>query len=184
MVRHAPTRATRGAAFPADEALDERGLAAARLLAGALPRQACVVASPSRRCVETAEAAGRTCDTDVLLGECDFGDWRGRTLREIDESDPDAVRDWMTSADAAPHGGESLRALYERVSGWLDGQAQDDGQVVAITHAGVVRAAVVRALGAPLEAFWRIDVAPLSITELHAHDRRWTLTRLNQEVAS
>jgi hypothetical protein len=37
----------------------------------------------------------------------------------------------------------------------------------------------VHALGAPLDAFWRVDVAPLSITELHAHDGRWTLTRTN-----
>jgi broad specificity phosphatase PhoE len=183
MVRHAPTRATRSAAFPVDEPLDDRGLAAARLLADAVPRRARVVASPSRRCVETARAAGRRCDTDALLAECDFGDWRGRTLSEIEEADPDGVRSWMTSADAAPHGGESLTGLYQRVSGWLDAQAQNDGQVVAITHAGVVRAAVVHALGAPIDAFWRLDVAPLSVTELHAHAGRWTVTRLNQEVA-
>jgi broad specificity phosphatase PhoE len=182
MVRHASTRATRSAAFPADESLDERGLAAAALLAAAVPRRARVIASPSRRCVETAEAAGRSCDTDALLAECDFGDWCGRTLSEINETDSDAVRDWMTSADAAPHGGESLRVFYKRVAGWLDGQAGDDGQVIAVTHAGVVRAAVIRALGAPLDAFWRIDISPLSITELHAHDGRWTVKRVNQEV--
>lgn len=184
MVRHAPTRATRSAAFPSDESLDDRGLAAARLLGAAVPRRARVVASPSRRCVETARAAGRTCDTDELLAECDFGAWSGRKLSEIERSDPDGVRAWMTRADAVPHGGESLTGLYGRVSGWLDRQAENDGQLVAITHAGVVRAAVVHALGAPIDAFWRLDVAPLSVTELHAHDGRWTVTRLNQEVAS
>jgi broad specificity phosphatase PhoE len=45
-------------------------------------------------------------------------------------------------------------------------------------------AGVVRALGAPLLAFWRIDAAPLSLTELHAHDGRWTLTRLHQPLAA
>jgi hypothetical protein len=43
----------------------------------------------------------------------------------------------------------------------------------------VVKAAIVAALGAPLEAFWRVDVAPLALAELHAHDGRWTLTRVN-----
>jgi broad specificity phosphatase PhoE len=55
--------------------------------------------------------------------------------------------------------------------------------VLAITHAGVVKAAVVHALGAPLSAFWRIDCAPLSITELHAHNGCWTLTRMNSTCA-
>ena len=35
------------------------------------------------------------------------------------------------------------------------------------------------ALDAPPIAFWRIDVSPTSITELHAHDARWTVTRVN-----
>jgi broad specificity phosphatase PhoE len=51
--------------------------------------------------------------------------------------------------------------------------------VAAVTHAEVVKAAVVHALGAPLAAFWRIDSSPLALTELHAHDGRWTLVRLN-----
>ena len=85
----------------------------------------------------------------------------------------------MTDPAASPHGGESLRAFAARSRGWLDEQARLDGRAVAITHGGVVKAAVVYALGAPLEAFWRIDVSPLSITELHAHDGRWTVTRVN-----
>ena len=51
--------------------------------------------------------------------------------------------------------------------------------MTAITHGEVVKAAVVHALGAPLLAFWRIDAAPLAITELHAHGGRWTVVRLN-----
>ena len=85
----------------------------------------------------------------------------------------------MSDPAASPHGGESLAAFATRVACWLDEQARLDGAAVAITHGGVVKAAVVQALGAPLDAFWRIDCAPLSITELHAHDGRWTLTRLN-----
>jgi broad specificity phosphatase PhoE len=85
----------------------------------------------------------------------------------------------MTDPDAAPHGGESLAQVLARVRGWLDAQAGLSGTAVAITHAGVVKAAVVAALDAPPSAFWRIDVAPLSVTELHAHDGRWTVTRVN-----
>jgi broad specificity phosphatase PhoE len=91
---------------------------------------------------------------------------------------------WMTDPEAAPHGGESLTALLQRVATWLDEQATQDGTAIAITHAGVVKAAVVHALDAPPSAFWRIDVSPLSITELHAHDGRWTVTRVNDREES
>jgi broad specificity phosphatase PhoE len=182
MVRHAPTGATRSAAFPVDESLDGRAVIAAAALGEVLPRNARVVSSPSRRCLETAGAGGRDCVEDARLAECDFGTWAGRTLTQVQESDPAGMRQWFESVDASPHGGESLRVFYERVGGWLDAQADEDGSLVAITHAGVVRAAVVRALRAPLDAFWRLDVAPLSVTEMHAHDGRWTVTRLNHEV--
>jgi broad specificity phosphatase PhoE len=69
----------------------------------------------------------------------------------------------MRDPDAAPHGGESLSAFAARVAEWLDEQARP---VVAITHAGVIRAAVVHANRAPLSAFWEIDPAPLSVTAL------------------
>jgi broad specificity phosphatase PhoE len=177
LVRHAPTAATRAGAFPVDEPLDDDGFAAAAQLAGALPPRCEALTSPALRCRQTADAAGlRPAAVEPALGECDFGAWAGRSLADVEE--PAAVA-WMTDPAARPHGGESLAAFAARVGGWLDGQAQLDGRAVAVTHAGVVRAVLVHALGAPLGAFWRIDATPLAITELHAHDGRWTITRVN-----
>lgn len=86
----------------------------------------------------------------------------------------------MTDPDARPHGGETLSELSDRVRDWLDGAGGgDDGCVVAITHGGVVRASVAHILGAPLMAVWRIEIEPLTLTELHAHDRCWRLKRVN-----
>jgi broad specificity phosphatase PhoE len=171
LVRHASTEATRRFAFPLDEPLDPRGRAdAARLT---VPRGD-VLCSPARRCAETAEAAGlRLSAVDPRLAECDFGRWGGLTLDDVEGAA------WFEDPDARPHGGESLMAFAARVAGWLDEQASVAGTAIAITHGGVIKAAVVYALGAPLDAFWRIDAAPLSITELHSHDGRWTLTRAN-----
>ncbi len=181
LVRHAATPATRAMAFPADETLDARGLSQAAALTAVLPtRPTEVRCSPAVRCGQTAGAAGLVVDAvDAALAECDFGSWAGRTLAEVHEADEAMSAAWMTDPDAAPHGGESLRVFAARVGGWLDAQSKRDGRAVAVTHGGVVKAAVVHALGAPLDAFWRIDVAPLSVTELHAHDGRWTVTRVN-----
>jgi broad specificity phosphatase PhoE len=179
LVRHASTAATRSAAFPADEEIDERGARDAAGLAKAVPTGCEVVSSPARRCLQTAEAADLQATIEPRLAECDFGAWAGRSLEQIhSERADDAVR-WITDPDAAPHGGESLRGFAGRVSGWLDEQREGDGYLVAITHGGVIKAAVVQALGAPLESFWRVDASPLAITELHAHGDRWTLTRVN-----
>ncbi len=186
LVRHGSTTATRTSAFPTDEGLDEHGRAAAGALAELVgtPRLD-VLVSPSERCRQTAGAAGWPEPiVDAALAECDFGTWGGRTLADVHAEDGDAVSAWMTDPDAAPHGGESLSLFSRRVASWLDGQATLAGGAVAVTHGGVVKAAVVHALGAPLSAFWRIDAAPLKVTELHCHDGRWTLMRANCPLAA
>lgn len=181
LVRHGSTAATRAGAFPADESLDDAGVVGARALTSVLGRPRTeILASPARRCRQTAAAAGVSEPRiDVALAECDFGTWAGRSLAELHAEDEAAVGTWMANAHAAPHGGESLAVFSGRVGTWLDKQAEQDGAAVALTHGGVVKAAVVHALGAPLAAFWRIDVSPLALTELHAHDRRWTVVRTN-----
>jgi broad specificity phosphatase PhoE len=186
LVRHAATPATRTLTFPGDDALDERGLADAVALAHALPVDpGDVLSSPAQRCLQTAAAAGLADPLiDPRLAEGDFGTWAGRTLEDVHTEDIAAATAWMTDPDAAPHGGESLSAFSGRVAGWLDEQAGQDGRAVAITHGGVVKAAVVHALGAPVMSFWRVDVAPLSVTTLHAHQGRWTVVRTNARSAT
>lgn len=178
LIRHASTDAVRRAAFPLDEPLDAAGRASALELAGRLGRGD-ALCGPARRARETAGAAGLDPALDPALDECDFGTWAGRTLEEVHREDPGRAHAWMTDPHARPHGGETLAELLARVGGWLDAQALADGRGIAITHGGVVKAAVTHALGAPVAAFWRVDVAPLAVTELHAHNGRWTLTRVN-----
>jgi broad specificity phosphatase PhoE len=179
LIRHAPSDATRRSAFPLDEATDARGLEEARRLAPRLGRFDAAWSGPAARARQTAQALGLTATVATDLDECDFGAWRGRTLAELDDEDPVAVAAWIEDPAAAPHGGESLLELLERVGGWLDARARDGGRVVAVTHAGVIRAALVCALDTPPQAFWRFDVAPLSRTVLHAHDGRWTVRGVN-----
>ncbi len=179
LLRHAPTAATRRAAFSADEPLDERGAAAAAALRGRFRSAGESYASPAGRARETARLAGLDADVEPALAECDFGAWAGHRLDELAASDPDGVRRWLDDPTARPHGGETMVELMDRVARWLDGQAAREGAAVAVTHGGPIRAAVLHALGAPAEAFWRVDAAPLSLTELHADAGRWRLVRLN-----
>jgi broad specificity phosphatase PhoE len=177
LVRHAPTSATRQAAFPGDEPVDAvpPGSLAAVSAALAVEAEAEAISSPALRCRQTAGALGLHPRCEPRIAECDFGDWAGRSLSQVDTV---AAGQWMTDPDARPHGGESLTDFAGRVAGWLDAQAADDGCTVAITHAGVIKAAVVHTLGAPVMACWRIAIAPLSVTELTAHDGAWMLQQI------
>lgn len=179
LVRHAPTAATRRRVLPADEPLDAAGFALAAGLRGVLPPAAEAICSPAIRARQTAEAAGLRARCDPRLAECDFGAWAGRSLAELHRDDAAGVERWMTDADARPPGGETLAELCVRVAGWLQEMAGGDAELVAVTHGGVIRAAVVHALDAPPAALWRIDVGPLTITELHAHDGAWTVRGVN-----
>lgn len=180
LVRHAATAATRAASFPDEhDTLDTSALAAASALRSALPARCEAISSPAARCRQTAAAAGLDPRTDPELAECDFGAWSSRSLADVAAEDPEGVSRWMRDPLAAPHGGEALAPFAARVARWLDDQARREGAAVAITHGGVIKVAVVRALDAPIDAFWRIDVAPLGITELHAHDGRWSVARAN-----
>ncbi len=179
LVRHAPTAATRSRAFPSDEPLDEPGRAAAATLAASLPEGCELWSSPALRCRQTAETAGLRPRIDPVLAECDFGSWSGRSLREVHGNDPRGVREWMLDPDAAPHHGESLTEFARRVSAWLTRQLQVEGTAAAVTHGGVIKAAVVHALAEPLLECWRIEVAPLSITELHGSDGAWSVAGVN-----
>ncbi len=180
LVRHAPTAATRATTFPRDEPIDAAGRDAAATLRHLMPAGITPVSSPARRCRQTAAALGLAPSVQASLAECDFGVWAGRTLAELDAENPEATRAWMRDPAAAPHGGESLLALHARVGVWL---AEGPRDVVAITHGGVIKSAVVHALGAPAETTWRIAVAPLSITELRGRPGAWQLTQLNWRPA-
>ncbi|MFJ9952415.1 histidine phosphatase family protein [Kitasatospora sp. NPDC091207] len=174
LISPASTAALRSARFEDASDLDARGLAAARAAAGALPATGRVLVSPSPRCRQTAQALGLGAPGEAPAGWA-MGAWRGRTLDEVAAEQPDAVAGWLADPAAAPPGGESLAGLRDRVAGWLDTLADGGGRVLAVVEPELVRAAVVHALGGPATAFWRLDVPPLTATDLSGRAGRWNV---------
>lgn len=68
-----------------------------------------------------------------------------------------------------------------RVTDLLTAWHDRPGRLVAVTHAAVIKVAVVSALRAPADAVWDLDVAPGSFTELHATAAGWRVVRVNGE---
>jgi broad specificity phosphatase PhoE len=159
-----------------DGPLDERGRREALAAAPAVRRRdAPHFRSPSARCGDTTEAWGLDAVVEPALRDCDFGTWTGRTAQQVALDDPDGFRSWTTDPEAAPHGGDSVRELRERIADWMGGLPSDAGRVLAVVEPAAVRVAVVHAVGAPLAAFWRIDVPPLASVELTGRAGRWNL---------
>jgi broad specificity phosphatase PhoE len=181
LVAHGLTPALRHAVFGGDDDLDEGGRRAALILAGRpgrpppLGHPDVVYSSPVRAAVQTCLVAGHQPVLEPALADCDYGTWNDQTLTGIATEHPHAVHLWLTNPEATPHGGESLTALIARVGAWLERHAPAREEILAFTHAAVIRAAHIHTLGAPPQAFWQVDVAPLSVTHLRTRAGRWTL---------
>lgn len=178
LISHAATQAQRRAAFPLDEPLGEGEIAKIAALGWKAPRAQRILAGPERRAQETARALGLSAAITAELRDCDYGRWRGRELSELQSLDPEGLLAWLTDPNANPHGGESIVNLIDRVGRWMDegmDKGTEAGHTIAVTHPLLIRGAIVHALQAPPAAFFRIDVAPLSITDLRFNGKAWTL---------
>ncbi|WP_036413408.1 histidine phosphatase family protein [Mycobacterium gastri] len=170
LVSHAMTDAMAAARFPVDEPLSDIGRRQAEAVVGLDIRETTSqLSGPERRARQTAELLGLNPTTESRLADLDCGRWRGETLASVDA---EKLTAWLTDPVQAPHGGESIVDLIDRVAGWLASLA---GNTVAVTHPAVIRAAILVALDIPPKSFWRIDIAPLSRTVMHFRERRWTL---------
>jgi alpha-ribazole phosphatase len=154
LLRHPPTAAAPGLCYGRhDPGLAPGWEAAIDALAAELPPLARVVTSPAARCRAPAErlaaALGLAAEAEPGLQELDFGAWEGRLWSEIPraESDP-----WAESPrDRAPPEGESFAALDARVAAALAGIADGGGAALIVTHAGPIRATLMRARGESFE---------------------------------
>jgi broad specificity phosphatase PhoE len=178
LLAHGPTLAIRAARFPDDEALEGSAVRALEDLRGRLRPYGHVLTASAPAARETAAALGFDAEVEMALSDCDYGRWRGLTSKDVAQREPAGFTAWLGDPHAAPHGGESLAALIARIGAWLTQCLEREGTILAVTHAAVVRAAIVNALvGAP-SAFFRIDAAPLSLARLSGRAGRWNLVAL------
>ncbi len=185
LVRHGVTAHTVDKRFSgglggSDPALTADGRAQARATADWLAPLAeevdAVVSSPVRRTRETAEILaerlGKAVDLDHGLAEMEFGRWDGKTFDEVREEFPDDLDAWLGSLHHTPGGGESFQQVQERVLASLDAllKTYRGRTVLAVSHVTPIKVLVARTLGAPLEAVYRMELAPASVTVLSFFD--------------
>lgn len=162
LVRHAPVQATGVCYGQTDMATTMDASTAADVVANAF-RALCtsppavVFASPWRRTREVAERLAARWDVplgiDARLSELCFGEWEGRAYAELERTDAQRFHRWMQDYEhTPPPGGESADALVARVRSWLDEVRALGTVVLAVTHAGPIRAARALVSGDPYSA--------------------------------
>src|SRR5213078_2307767 len=162
LVRHALTRRT-GAVLQgrapgvhlSDDGRRQADGVAARL--ALLPKIAAVYASPLERARETAAAIARVRGASVRiereLTELDVGAWTGRSLKRLSRKPEWRAVQRHPSGFRFP-GGESFVERHPA------------SVVVVVSHADPIKAVVAHAIGAHLDLFQRIAIAPASITAI------------------
>jgi len=143
-------------------------------LAGRLPRGAVWLQTPLRRTAETAaallaamgEAASPAVEPDLI--EQDFGAWQGRPSREVYGALPETDPFWSDPAGQAPPGGESFDDVLRRVQPAIRrlSAAHAGRDIVAVAHAGTVRAAMALALDLDGNRALRLAVDTLSLSRI------------------
>lgn len=175
LVRHGATPTT-GRILPgrapglhlSEEGLEQARRAAERLATATL---AGVLSSPLERARETAEptlaSTGLPLQPEPGLVETDVGEWTGASLAALARRTQ--WRDGLCSPSTFRFpGGESFAEVQARVVAVLDRlPEQYPGRTVAcFSHADPIRIALNYALGAHLDTFGRIVVAPGSISAI------------------
>jgi probable phosphomutase (TIGR03848 family) len=192
LLRHGRTTANTGgvlAGWTPGVQLDDRGQEQVRAVAERLAPVplAAIVSSPLERCRQTAEAvaAGRelTVQDDERLGEARYGDWTGRTLKELVKEPMWRVVQQHPSAAVFPGPeGEGLAQTQARavaaVRSW-NAVLAPDAVWLACSHGDVIKSILADALGLHLDQFQRIVVDPASISVVTYTETRPFVLRIN-----
>ncbi len=185
LVRHGVTPHTLAKRFSgglasANPGLSDEGRAQIRAVADWLgplaDRVDAVVASPVRRTLESAEilaeALGHPIEIEPGFAEMEFGVWDGMTFGEVGERYPDEMKAWLGSVAVAPEGGESFQVVQRRVLAGLARLRETHAgrTVVVVSHVTPIKTLVANAVDAPLEAVFRMELTPASVTVLSYFD--------------
>ncbi|MEN4834192.1 histidine phosphatase family protein [Pantoea vagans] len=174
------TLANRHTRFPANDELSEKAIAALSKMKVDIRAGSKIWLAPEVAVLQTAAALRLRGEVVTQLAEPDYGQWAGLPIKQVMKDNTAAFHRWL-SCDAPP-GGESIAAIISRTSEWLSRNAGVQGHHCTIASAAVICAIITGLLEAPLSAFQRIDVAPMSRTIITSTGSRWNICTLGEKI--
>ncbi len=180
LVRHGRTEANAGGRLQGriDLPIDEVGRAQAAAVTSVLTMVDRVVCSPSLRARQTAEVFGLEPELDERWLEMDYGDLDGVAMADVPS---DMWAQWISDPNFRPPGGESLQEMGDRVFAACDDlmDAARTSDIVVVSHATPIKAAVAWALGVDVTITWRSQIDQASVTKILIRDRGPALHAFN-----
>jgi probable phosphoglycerate mutase len=150
---------------------------------------ASVQTSPMERARETAEPIAARTEGEMEINEgiteIEFGAWSGRSFEEL-QGDP-AWTLWNAArAVSRPPGGETMLEAQARIVGAMERlrEAYRERSVVLVSHADVIKAALLYHLGLSIDAYSRFDIEPASISTVAIGAWGSRVIRLNEVVTA
>jgi probable phosphomutase (TIGR03848 family) len=157
--------------------LNAAGRAQAERLAAKLAGRGitALYSSPLERALETAEPIARTLklkvETRDALGEVRFGEWTGKGMDEIGRDPRWEMFNRYRSGTRAPAGELAVESQARMVAELESLRERHPDQTIAVvSHADIIRVALVYYLGAPIDLYQRIECRPASISTLTLSD--------------
>jgi len=156
---------------PLSRAGIERAEGLASELAPILAAPVTILTSPLARARMTADLltvhSNKPVTIDERLTELDYGAWEGHSQETVKLRWPDMLRQWKRTPDTVcfPSGG-SLQQVQGRLRSLVRDIASLPQPVLAVTHDGLIRVALLEAMGLPLAAFRSVKTEPGGLTRL------------------
>jgi len=157
----------------AEEALSKEGL---RALSEATKERTwdVVISSPYQRCrifaEQLADQQGYTLEINKAFKEMDFGSWTGISTETLWQTKSKQLQQlWQSPETFVAPQGESILAFVERVEQGLQGvlEAHKNQSILLITHAGVIRSILAKALDISLLSTQKFTINYASLSRLH-----------------
>ena len=138
-----------------------------------------VYTSPLKRALQTTRIICEHSYEDPVLrirpelSEIGFGDWEGRSIRDLESEASDMYIRWRADPTSViPPGGEAFEEIKARVQLFISEIfAEDTSNILVVSHGGIIRTALVSLIGMDPSMLWslRLNNCAISIVDSWSH---------------
>ena len=170
-----------------DIPLNNKGKKQARAISGYFKNEniSVIYSSKLKRALETAKLIARPHNLkvkeDKRLNEINFGEWEGLTFEQIQKKYPVLAREYLSKPQNIKiPGGESFKEFKNSIKASLgEILAQEDGDVVIVSHGGVNRVIICELLKIPFSHLWQIKQDGGAINKIEIYEDTNVVSLLN-----
>jgi alpha-ribazole phosphatase len=159
-----------------DDALSLHGWEQMRATVGDYRDWQVIVSSPLIRCAafarELAERLDRPLEIVPEFVELSFGVWEGRSVADVNATDPlTLARFWRDPVAHPIPGGEPVADFDRRVGRAWDAllERHRGRHLLLVAHGGIIRMVLRQLLEIPVRRIWRIEVPFAAISRIRQH---------------